>query len=121
MLRPRWSLPGIVLSALVLTACSDDSAPNMNAATEAVSRAGAQLYEQYCVTCHGSGALGAPGVGKEHRLYWSHEVEEEGFDTLVQEAINGINSMPPRGGCFDCSDEEIRSTVIYMLQKSGAK
>ena len=111
MLRPRWSLPGIVLSALVLTACSDDSAPNMNAATEAVSRAGAQLYEQYCVTCHGSGALGAPGVGKEHRLYWSHEVEEEGFDTLVQEAINGINSMPPRGGCFDCSDEEIRSTV----------
>ncbi|MEQ3724595.1 c-type cytochrome [Alcanivorax sp.] len=121
MLRPRWSLPGIVLSALVLTACSDDSAPNTNAATEAVSRDGAQLYEQYCVTCHGSGALGAPGVGKEHRLYWSHEVEEEGFDTLVQEAINGINSMPPRGGCFDCSDEEIRSTVIYMLQKSGAK
>ena len=110
-----------MLSALALAACSDDSAPDTNAATEAVSRDGAQLYKQYCVTCHGSGALGAPGVGKEHRLYWSHEVEEEGFDTLVQEAINGINSMPPRGGCFDCSDDEIRSTVIYMLQKSGAK
>lgn len=121
MSRPCWSLPGILLSALVLTACSDDSAPGANTATEVVVRDGAQLYGQYCVTCHGSGALGAPGVGKEHRLYWSHEVEEEGFDTLVQEAINGINSMPPRGGCFDCSDEEIRSTVIYMLQKSGAK
>ena len=29
--------------------------------------------------------------------------------------------MPPRGGCFDCSDDEIRNTVIYMLQLSGAK
>jgi len=29
--------------------------------------------------------------------------------------------MPPRGGCFDCSDEEVRNAVIYMLQLSGAK
>jgi len=119
--RPCWFLPGLLLSALLLAACSDDSAPDTTATDKAAARDGAQLYKQYCVTCHGSGALGAPGVGKEHRLYWSHEVEEEGFDTLVKEAINGINSMPPRGGCFDCSDEEIRSTVIYMLQKSGAK
>ena len=107
---------GILLSALWLAACSDDSAP---AAVADVSQArdGAQLYRQYCVTCHGSGALGAPKVGKEHRLYWSHE----GFDTIVNEAIAGINSMPPRGGCFDCSDEEVRNAVIYMLQLSGAK
>jgi len=118
--RHRWLLIAIVLSAVGLAACSDDSAPDATTAKAAV-RDGAQLYRQYCVTCHGSGALGAPGVGKEHRLYWSHEIEEDGFDTLVQEAINGFNSMPPRGGCFDCSDDEIRSTVIYMLHKSGAK
>ncbi|MEP5231585.1 MAG: c-type cytochrome [Alloalcanivorax sp.] len=121
MPRACWSLSGILLSALVLTACSDDSAPGANTATEVVVRDGAQLYGQYCVTCHGSGALGAPQVGPENRLYWSHEVREEGLDTLVQEAINGFNSMPPRGGCFGCSDDEIRNTVIYMLQKSGAK
>ena len=121
MPRPCWSLPGILLSALVLAACSDDSAPGANTATEVVVRDGAQLSGQYCVTCHGSGALGAPRVGPENRLYWSHEVREEWLDTLVQEAINGFNSMPPRGGCFGCSDDEIRNTVIYMLQKSGAK
>ena len=79
------------------------------------------LYRQFCVTCHGSGVAGAPKVGKENRLYWSHEVEEEGFETLVQEAINGVNAMPPRGNCFDCSDEEVRNAVIHMLQLSGAK
>ena len=64
MLRLRWSLPGIMLSALVLAACSDDSAPDTTATDKAAARDGAQLYKQYCVPCHGSGALGAPGVGK---------------------------------------------------------
>ncbi len=110
-------------AALLLAACSDnDSSSNApTASAEPAERSGALLYRQYCVTCHGSGAAGAPKVGKENRLYWSHEVEEEGFETLVQEAIHGINAMPPRGNCYDCSDQEIRNAVIYMLQLSAAK
>ena len=49
------------------------------------------------------------------------EIEEEGFPTLVKIAIEGQNGMPPRGTCFDCSDEEIEATVLYMLKESGAK
>ncbi|MEE3320293.1 MAG: c-type cytochrome [Pseudomonadota bacterium] len=113
-----------VTAALFLAACSD-SDPAGNAPTAsaepAEQRSGALLYRQYCATCHASGAAGAPQVGKENRLYWSHEVEEEGFETLVQEAIHGINAMPPRGNCYDCSDQEIRNAVIYMLQLSAAK
>lgn len=114
----------LAAAALLLAACSDnDSTNNAPTATAdpAEPRSGALLYRQYCVNCHGNGAAGAPRVGKEHRLYWSHEVEEEGFETLVQEAIHGINAMPPRGNCFDCSDQEIRNAVIYMLQQSAAK
>ncbi|MZR62807.1 cytochrome c5 family protein [Alcanivorax sp. DP30] len=111
-------------AALILTACSDsestNSAPTATA-DQAERRSGVLLYRQYCVNCHGSGAAGAPQVGKHNRLYWSHEVEEEGFETLVQEAIHGINAMPPRGNCYDCSDQEIRNAVIYMLQLSAAK
>tara|TARA_B100000446_G_scaffold164087_2_gene165532 strand:+ start:9105 stop:9455 length:351 start_codon:yes stop_codon:yes gene_type:complete len=110
-----------LLPVLLLAACSDSDAPTAAAATQAEPRSGALLYRQFCVTCHGSGIAGAPMVGKENRLYWSHEVEEEGFETLVQEAINGVNAMPPRGNCFDCSDEEVRNAVIHMLQLSGAK
>ncbi len=113
-----------VAAAVFLAACSD-SDPGSNAPTAfaepAEQRSGALLYRQYCATCHASGAAGAPQVGKENRLYWSHEVEEEGFETLVQEAIHGINAMPPRGNCYDCSDQEIRNAVIYMLQLSAAK
>ncbi len=113
-----------VTAALLLAACSDSDSPNSAptaSADTAEPRSGALLYRQYCVNCHGSGAAGAPQVGKDHRLYWSHEVEEEGFDTLVQEAIHGINAMPPRGNCYDCTDEEIRQAVLYMLQLSAAK
>ena len=112
------------MAALLLAACTDNESPSSAptaSADSTATRSGALLYRQYCVTCHGSGAAGAPKVGKGHRLYWSHEIEEEGFDVIVQEAINGINAMPARGGCTDCSDQEVRNAVIYMLQLSGAK
>lgn len=113
----------LLAAALFLAACSEsDSNNNAPTATaDPAERSGALLYRQYCVACHGSGAGGAPQVGKHNRLYWSHEVEEEGFETLVQEAIHGINAMPPRGSCYDCSDQEVRNAVIYMLQLSAAK
>ena len=88
---------------------------------ETASREPAEIYAQYCVNCHGTGMAGAPMVGPEHRLIWSEEIEEEGFPTLVKIAIEGENGMPPRGTCFDCSDEEIEATVLYMLKESGAK
>ena len=88
---------------------------------ETASREPAEIYAQYCVNCHGTGMAGAPMVGPEHRLIWSEEIEEEGFPTLVKIAIEGQNGMPPRGTCFDCSDEEIEATVLYMLKESGAK
>ncbi|KAF0803114.1 cytochrome c5 [Alcanivorax xiamenensis] len=109
----------IMTLPLVLAACTD--AEDASSAGEVVARDGASIYRQYCVVCHSSGAGGAPVVAKENRLHWSHEVEEEGFEAIVREAINGVNAMPPRGGCMDCSDDEIRATVIHMLQLSGAK
>jgi cytochrome c5 len=98
---------------------ADKSAPA--ASGETASREPAEIYAQYCVNCHGTGMAGAPMVGPEHRLIWSEEIEEEGFPTLVKIAIEGENGMPPRGTCFDCSDEEIEATVLYMLKESGAK
>ncbi|MHA7916824.1 c-type cytochrome [Alloalcanivorax xenomutans] len=109
----------IMTLPLLLAACTD--ADSTSSDVKKAVRDGASIYQQYCVVCHSSGAGGAPIVAKKNRLHWSHEVEEEGFDAIVREAINGVNAMPPRGGCVDCSDEEIRATVIHMLQLSGAK
>ena len=43
-------------------------------------------------------------------------LEEKGMDTLVQNAINGLNVMPPRGGNPSLTDEQIRAAVEHMVQ-----
>ena len=44
---------------------------------------------------------------------------EKGFETLVDNTINGLNGiMPARGLCADCSDEQLISIVEYMLSES---
>jgi len=35
---------------------------------------------------------------------------------LLKHAIEGIRSMPPRGTCADCSDEEIAAAIKYMTE-----
>jgi len=39
----------------------------------------------------------------------------QGRDTLVQHAINGIGTMPAKGGRSDLSDEQVAASVDYML------
>jgi len=37
----------------------------------------------------------------------------------VQSTINGLNGMmPARGLCTDCSDEQLKAIVDYMLDQS---
>jgi cytochrome c5 len=41
------------------------------------------------------------------------------MDTLVQSAIKGLNGiMPPRGLCADCSDDQLKAIVEYMVAES---
>jgi cytochrome c5 len=38
-------------------------------------------------------------------------------DALLQSAINGVpgTAMPPRGTCADCSDDDLKAAVQYMM------
>jgi len=73
---------------------------------------GAAVYAGLCVSCHDAGVAGAPVKGSEQM---AQRFEEKGLDTLVSNAINGLNVMPPRGGNPSLSDAEIRAAVEYML------
>ncbi|MDX1802823.1 MAG: c-type cytochrome [Alcanivorax sp.] len=106
----------LALSALQ-AACDGGSA---GGGTE-TARQPARIYNGYCSNCHAGGGNGAPRVGPAFRMVWSDEMEEDGFEGLVNNAIHGHKAMPARGTCYDCSDEEIRATVIYMLKHSGAR
>ena len=77
-----------------------------------------QKYMASCFACHSTGAAGAPKVGAGMAVEWEPRLEK-GLDTIVQNAINGVNTMPAKGLCFDCSDEDIRAIVEYMIDSSS--
>lgn len=80
----------------------------------AAPRTGKQIYDQACTACHTAGVLGAPK--NQNAADWQPRLDEKGFDTVWQNAINGINAMPPMGTCGDCSDEDIKIAIEYMIE-----
>lgn len=76
---------------------------------------GQSIYDTYCSTCHASGAAGAPIVGDQ--AAWEPRIKT-GMDTLYHNAIHGINSMPAKGTCSSCTDQEIEAAVQYMVNSS---
>lgn len=92
-------------------------APVAAAAPAAASgpRSGADVYNTACAACHGTGAAGAPKMGDAGA--WGPRIDK-GLETLLNNAINGINGMPPRGLCMDCSDDELKAAVDHMVEGS---
>ncbi|MDG2140268.1 MAG: c-type cytochrome [Gammaproteobacteria bacterium] len=76
-----------------------------------------QKYMASCFACHSTGAAGAPKVGAGMAAEWEPRLEK-GLDMIVQNAINGVNTMPAKGLCFDCSDDDIKAIVEYMIDSS---
>ena len=73
-------------------------------------RSGEKVYQTACFACHGTGALDAPKKGD---AAWKPRIAQ-GMDILKKHAIEGIRSMPPRGTCGDCSDDEIEAAIKFM-------
>ena len=82
---------------------------------DTAGRTGQQVFDTKCFTCHATGAAGAPKMGSASD--WADRIAQ-GVDTLYANAINGIRGMPPKGLCFDCSDEELKAAVDHMVGNS---
>jgi cytochrome c5 len=82
-----------------------------------VAQSGEDIVKGVCVACHGAGVLGSPKLGD--KAQWAPRIAQ-GYDVLVQHAINGIRSMPARGGNAELSDEEVAAAVAVMANQSGA-
>jgi cytochrome c5 len=82
-----------------------------------IEKAGQEVYDAVCASCHSSGALGAPRF--DNRGDWGGRLGQ-GYDTLVKHAIEGIRQMPPRGGDGDLSDVEVARAVVYLANSAGA-
>ena len=79
--------------------------------------AGKKVYHAFCVTCHAKHPLvsmGAPRKGVKED--WQKRMKKD-VDAMVKEMDAGFGAMPPRGGCFECSDAELKQAIEYMLPK----
>ncbi|TQV88689.1 cytochrome c5 family protein [Aliikangiella coralliicola] len=80
-------------------------------------RSGEEVYTAKCAMCHGAGIAGAPKVGEASA--WTDRIAQ-GNDILFEHAIKGYQGsagfMPAKGGCADCSDEEVIAAVEHMLE-----
>jgi cytochrome c5 len=80
-------------------------------------RSGEDVYNAACMACHSTGAAGAPKLGDV--AGWADRIAK-GVDELYNSGINGLagTGMIAKGGCMNCSDEEVTAAVDYMLAGS---
>lgn len=83
-----------------------------------VLQSGEAVFTAVCAACHATGAAGAPKAGDAGA--WAARIKQ-GYDTLVQHAVQGIRAMPAKGGNPDLDDIEVARAVVYMTNQSGAK
>jgi cytochrome c5 len=77
------------------------------------ARSADDIVAKHCGACHTAGVLGAPKIGDT--AAWKARADAAGgLDGILATAISGINSMPPKGTCGDCSDDELRAAIEKM-------
>lgn len=77
--------------------------------------AGQKIFKQFCTSCHGNPPIidiKAPRINDKKAWQIRRQM---GMQTLMKLTTMGIGAMPARGGCFECSDDQLRETIQYIL------
>lgn len=82
-----------------------------------IEKSGEEIVNQACAACHGSGLMNSPKIGDS--VAWEARIAL-GYEMLTKHAIEGIRTMPARGGNPDLTDNEIAKAVAYMTNQAGA-
>jgi cytochrome c5 len=86
------------------------------ARAQAVERTGKQIVHSLCMSCHRTGAGGAPKIGDDKA--WATRADK-GLGALTASALAGIRQMPAHGGNAKLTDIEIQRAITYMVNQSG--
>ena len=77
---------------------------------------GQATFEQYCSVCHRDGVAGAPKL--HDSTDWKPRLDKQNIDSLTASAIKGLNAMPAKGTCQECSEADIKAAIEYMVPSS---
>ena len=75
---------------------------------------GKAIYDKACKTCHApaiAGALKSPAA--HDAAQWSPRLAK-GMDAMIASVTKGLNAMPPKGMCNDCSADDFKAAIEFM-------
>lgn len=78
---------------------------------------GKGVYDAFCGVCHAPQPLiqvGAPRKGVKADWQWRRQ--QRNAKQMLEEIDSGMNNMPARGGCFECSDEDLLAAIRYLFK-----
>jgi cytochrome c5 len=91
------------------------SAPAAQPSAASAAGTGEKVYNAACQVCHSAGLAGAPKTGD--KAAWKPRIAQ-GIETLHTHAIQGIRTMPAKGGAMGTPDADIKAAVDYMVARS---
>lgn len=104
---------------------------------------GKEIFDRFCVICHSqtmAPVFSSPAVhdvkawnerkkdafsrfiesNKFEKNFSEIEKDECSINELVKSAINGTDKgMPPKGTCSDCTDDELKSVIMFMSSEDN--
>ena len=82
-------------------------------ADEAKARSGEEVYKAHCTVCHATGLVNAP---KSHdEAAW--KARGKTMEQFLETSKKGLNAMPPKGTCMNCTDAELKAAIEFMMKK----
>ena len=82
---------------------------------------GRQIVKHFCAVCHAKNPqipLGAPR--QDIDADWQERIKQ-GLGGLLENTADGLNAMPARGGCFECSDEQLTKAILALIPEKYRK
>jgi cytochrome c5 len=118
----RFSLYKLILFLFFAPVFADSHHPQeFLKAISGSKNEGEQIYNHFCVNCHAQKPvipLGAPRIGIESD--WLLRVKQ-GINVLFKHTNEGLNAMPSRGGCFECTDDQLLLSILEMVPEKDKK
>lgn len=108
------SIKKLCLAGLVIV--STDSNLGFTQSVNIADEYTVDLYETYCISCHGSDDFNAPVAFQKDQ--WEKRIEA-GMESLVNNAVTGFESMPAQGGCMECTYEDLEDIISYMTSSKS--